>query len=264
VAQVKSGGRTGGRGNVRLEERWRPSRHLTAAGALGFTGARPLDGLGAVGGTAGSLSFTWDATHDGRTAVRARANSATVPGLLTADCAGCARATRVEEAALGFERELGLNVVGGVELLGRRAAVDGAVEREALVALHAGVRRQGYKLSALYQGRVSPTASSELLVLAGVGLTRWLSAGALAIYAPRATWLPLFEEPGLPLVPAPGGGAWLLGLQLRAAVGNLVGLPADLWLDALNLTNDRGVLATGSTPIRTPPLQVRAGFRLDY
>jgi hypothetical protein len=255
----------GARWHLDLEDRWQPTRHLTVGAASGLTVARPTDGSRLVG-PSGRLSLVWDATHDGRTAVRIRGSTAAVPGLDAIACLECASLTRVDEIALGAEREMGkMGTAGGVEVLGRRALVDGQPEREALVALHLRHHRQGYKLSALYQGRVLPSPSSELLALASLGLTRWLSAGALVIRAPRATWLPLFEEPAGPLVPALGGNAWLLGLQLRAEVGELVGIPAALWVDALNLTGDRGTLATaGLTPVRAPPFQVRVGLRIEY
>ena len=263
-SRVDVAGVIGTRGHLRLEDQWRPTRYLTVAGAVAVTRARLPDRAGLDGGPAGLLSLAWDATHDGRAAVRARASTATVPGLVAVACADCAGSTRVAEAAVGIERELRLDVAGGLEVLARRAQAGGA-EREALVALHLTHRRRAYKLHALYQGRLLPSPGSELLALASLGLTRRLSAGALVIYAPRSTWLPLFEPPPGPLTPAAGGSGWLLGLQLRAEVGDLLGLPAALWLDALNLTNDRGTLATaGLTPIRTPPFQLRVGLRVQY
>ncbi|HXU83758.1 MAG TPA: hypothetical protein VN914_20330, partial [Polyangia bacterium] len=177
------------------------------------------------------------------------------------------RATRLDEAAAGVEREVFAGTPAGVELLLRRArlgAAAPAVEREGLLALHLHHRRRAYKLSAMYQGRLHPTRS-ELFALGSLGLTSWLSAGVLVLHAPRSTWAPLFDEARAgPLAPADGSG-WLLGIQLHAELGQWLGVRSALWLDALNLAGDRGAVAVREgAPVPMPRRQVRLGLRVEY
>ena len=89
------GGRAARTGDPRtlvfLEDRWRPGRYLTITGALTHGGERPI--------WQGSLGLAWDATHDGRTVVRANASA----GLLSA----------------GAERELYPGLAASVDLVQR-------------------------------------------------------------------------------------------------------------------------------------------------
>ena len=215
--------------------------------------------------TLGALSATWDATRDGRTALRLRAGSTLVPGLVAIDCPDCPRVTRLREAAAGLEREFVAGSAAGVELLARRARLHGrtpAEDRETLVALHLNHHRRAYKLTALYQGWLAP-ARSELLALAGLGLTSWLSTGAVALYAPRATWAPLFEETRAgPIAPAPGASAWLLGVQLHAELGAFLGIPLGAVAGrAQPHRRPRRGGHPGRVPVPAPPRQLRLGMR---
>jgi hypothetical protein len=177
----------------------------------------------------------------------------------------------VEESAAGLEREVLEGTAAGVEVLLRRArlaATTPTAEREALLAVHLDRRRAAYKLSLMYQGRLHP-ARSELLALGSLGLTSWLSAGSLVIHAPRSTWVPLFDEtragPLTPLGTAGDASGWLLGLQLHAELGAWLGVRSALWLDALNLAGDGGVVAVREgAPLPTPPRQLRIGLRVEF
>jgi hypothetical protein len=240
-------GRRFGEARAALRESWAPVRALQLHAGVGAAWARPAAGRLAARGWSGSLAAIWDATHDGRTALRARIGSAPVP--VRADARACAApgeggacdAARADEAAVGGEREILPGTSAGAELLGRTLRPAGGLRgdaRELVAALFARARLPGFKASAQLARALAGGGPLDLVALVGAPLGPWLTLGALVRRAPEGEVAPAASPGAEERAPPPttAGGRWLLGAQLRAELGRWVGAPAALWLDLIGPT----------------------------
>ena len=253
-----------GRVQALLQHRWRPLPPLTLGGSVGVA---PVPGVPGAGWSGGGF-VAWDATGDGRSALRARVATISAPGLIPdlPPCTDCALAARIDEMAAGVSREVLAGLATGVELARRRrsdALAAGAIRETSVSSLvaHLDGRSGPFRVGAHYRLRLSGPSRHEAAAVAGVGIFTWLSLGGSLLHAPRASWAPLFAETAaIAAATGDGGSGWLLGLQLRAELGGFFGFPIALWVDALNLLDD-GAATTGA--VATPPRQARLGIRIE-
>jgi hypothetical protein len=225
---------------VRVEHVWRPRRTLTLhLGAAWSTSRFRRDGQQVVGGSgawpAPHASLAWDATADGRTAVRVNAAEVVDLGsVVTGEAAiaggavSCRASTR--ELGAGVERE----VVQGssVELEGslrRRPCQLPGDERAATheqIGLH--FRRREGRFRAHGHGHLERGADrmvGRLRFSGQAALTRGLSAGVVLAWDDPRAWTPLMavstDRPADPNVPPMDARALPMGDPGRIVVGGV-------------------------------------------
>jgi hypothetical protein len=288
---------------VSLEDAWRPTRAFTitlgAAWAQGSfaapapppaSGAPPSPGdhrTLALSGATPHLGLAWDATHDGRTVVRASASGSVDAGSFThARLAAAAPAGEAMplypvtwELTGGAEREVSEGIALSGDVIRRWRPTAWSVDPRAREhrALMLGLRKRTGRLKYMATWVRQTTAGAEdaarlaLSYYLGAGL----GAGATVLRGNRVGFARLapgqLDAPGAFIPAADGGGSgWQISARLTASLGPLVGENIALWVDALDLGNDRapvGTLATAdgaSIPVAPPGRQLRVGLAWSY
>jgi hypothetical protein len=264
-----------------LEDQWRPTRMLTFTPGLAWVmGSFAAPGAPArrlvTRGASPHLGLAWDATHDGRTALRASAGSPIDAGSFAlAEAAAQPGATpggaRVWELTAGAERELSRAFVLGANLVHRARAVRPGDPRPARYEAATVVARQSegrLSFNVSYTRQSLPGAPHELTARLSGPLLHWLWGSALLGYGNRLGWARLFPghvEPA-PVI-AEGEAGWLIDVRVRAGLAPLFGPSVQLFADVLNLGDDRSTVghlapdaAGGSARVAFPPLTVRVGL----
>ena len=225
---------------VRVEHVWRPIRWLTLHLGAAWSASRfRRDGHQVVGGSgawpAPHASLAWDATSDGRTAVRVSAaevvdlgSVVTGEAAIAAGEASCRASTR--ELGAGVERE----VIAGssVELEGslrRRPCQLPGDERAAThqqVGLH--LRQREGRVRVHGHGHLERGADGvvgRLRFSGRAALTRGLSAGVVVAWDDPRAWTPLMDlstdPPVDPNVPPMDPRALPMGDRRRTLVGGV-------------------------------------------
>jgi hypothetical protein len=230
----------GTRSLLYLEDAWRPLRHVTVTAGLAhvlghfqtFDGG---DGWRARG-LAPQLALAWDATHDGRTVVRASAGTTVDAGSFgqaRAVPAGSAPATGGRELAAGVAREVQAEVAASADLVQRwRGDLPPAAGpyRGLILALR---KRSGRRrVSASYIRQTTRGARDAFTLAASETISSGFGAGVVAGYAPPGVWAALADPP------APGraaGRPLTVAVNLHLGLAWLVGEPVVAWVDALDL-----------------------------
>lgn len=239
----------------RLHERHGELRGATSLGAGARIGrwlrADLTFGAGVRAGEQGSWGagvLTWDATRDGRTAIRTRASRSAAPGTAA-----------VDELSAGIERDTWEELAISAELASRRVVSGSGAVTEEILALQASRRSGAFRLSATYRQGLSRWAAGEIAALLGFPTWSGGSLGMLILRAPTGTWLPILAEDPEALVTAQNTPAgWLAGVQLRTELGAWLPWASALWIDVLESAPRSGADRTSALG-----RVLRAGLRVD-
>jgi hypothetical protein len=284
------------------EHVWRPSRAVTAtsgvAYAVGaFAAPAPGDAAApaageehrlAVAGATPHLGLAWDATGDGRTAVRGSASACLDTGSFSharlaaaapAEAPGAPRAPRTWELSAGVAREIAARGTASVDVVQRwrpqRLPGDPRAGRHRGLLLSLSKRSGGFAHAVSYVRQSTPGARDTARAAVAWAPGWGLSLGATALYGNRLGLARLapghFEAPaGFTAAPGGGGNGWTIALRLRASLAWALGQPLELWLDVLDLLDGRAAIGELASPgadpaaVRAPGRQLRGGVSWTY
>jgi len=268
-----------------FEDQWRPTRYLTVTPGLAyvlgsFAAPRELAPVFSTSGAVPQLALAWDATHDGRTVVRASAGRSIDAGSF-AHAEAAAQATPVTrpqswEVTAGAQREIAAAMVLGADVVQRWHLGQLALDPRERIhrALTLSLRRQGGGLvyAAVYRRQSTPGAHDTANLTVIAGLPWRASFATTAFYGNRLAFSRL--APGY-LAPAGfvstsdgGGSGWHLDARLRLDLMSAIGQDLTVWLDLLDVFDDHTTVGAPSTAptlaLQRPGRQVRAGMSWRY
>jgi hypothetical protein len=269
-----------------LEDQWRPTRSLTVTPGLAyvlgsFAAPRGPAPVFSMSGAAPHLALAWDATHDGRTVVRASAGRSIDAGSFTHADAAAAQATPVTtpqswEVTAGAQREVAAAMVLGADVVQRWHLAQLALDPRERIhrALALSLRKQsgGLAYAAVYRRQSTPGAHDTANLTVTAGLPWGASFATTAFYGNRLAFsrlAPGYLEPdGFVSTSDGGGSGWHLDARLRLDLRRTIGQDLTAWVDLLDVFDDHTTVGAPSTAptlaLQRPGRQVRAGMSWRY